>query len=116
MKTAPEQLAQVYKTLGEKNRLKTIKILSSQMEDAICVNDVSRMLGISQPSASQHLKILKIMDLIKESKEGSHVYYTLNLSKMYEYKKLIDDTFIKAFNKCLYDFKCSECPVGATCL
>jgi len=46
MKTAPEQLAQVYKTLGEKNRLKIIKILSSQMEDAICVNDVSRMLGI----------------------------------------------------------------------
>ena len=71
-----------------------MEILSSHSGEPICVNDVSRLLGISHSSASQHLKILKTMNCIRENKRGCHVYYDLNIKKMHEYKDLIDETFL----------------------
>jgi len=110
-----ERLASLYKTLGETNRLKILKILSSHMAESLCVGDVSGLLNISQPLASQHLKVLKTAGLIEENKKGSRVYYTVNMERMHEAKDLIDDTFIKAFKKCSHNLQCGDCPVKDTC-
>lgn len=94
MRTAPERLVRLYKMLGETTRQRILGILSSHSREPICVNDISRLLGISQSSASQHLRILKTMNCVREKKRGCHVFYALNVKKMHEYKELIDETFL----------------------
>jgi len=52
------------KALGDATRLKIIKILASHKDYRPCVNDLAKNLNITQPAASQHLKILKNVGLI----------------------------------------------------
>jgi ArsR family transcriptional regulator len=71
-----QDMAENLKLLGDKNRL-TILILLKEKE--MCVCDIVEFLETSQPNASQHLRKLKAAGLLKESKRGQWVYYSLNL-------------------------------------
>jgi DNA-binding transcriptional ArsR family regulator len=44
----------------------------------LCVSDIVDEVGLSQPTISHHLSILKNAGLVKARKEGKLVYYTLN--------------------------------------
>lgn len=85
------------------------------MNETLCVSDVAEKLGISQPAASQHIKVLKNVGILEENKKGFRVYYTIDNEVLMEYKKDIDELFLKAFEKCEYDFSCSDCPYGSDC-
>lgn len=75
-----KNLCKVFKALGEPTRLRIIKILSLQ---SMCVCELSEVLDMLQPRISQHLKILKEVELVKENKEGYWVYYTLDKEKFH---------------------------------
>lgn len=69
-----------FKALGEPTRLRIIKMLSVQ---SMCVCELSEVLDMLQPRVSQHLKILKEAELVKESKEGYWVYYSLDKERLH---------------------------------
>ncbi len=115
-KTLVGKTAWYLKAVAEEQRLKILKILASSMAESVCVTDVANILGISQPAATKHLKILENVDLLIRKRKGVNVYYSLNNAGLKELRDYIDRTFAKGFTKCPNKFKCDECPKGATCI
>lgn len=68
-------LAKVYKALGDESRLRIVEALAGRTH---CVCDLARALGISQPTLSHHLKILRETGLVKGEKEGQSIFCSLN--------------------------------------
>jgi ArsR family transcriptional regulator len=68
-------LADIYKLLGDKTRLTIMALLQVQ---ALCVRDLVDILQASQPSVSQHLAKLRNYGLVKESRKGPWVFYSVN--------------------------------------
>lgn len=68
-------LAELFKLFGDSTR---IKILYALLEaEELCVADVARLLGLTQPAISHQLRILKSGKLVKFRREGRTVYYSL---------------------------------------
>ncbi|MFD0711382.1 ArsR/SmtB family transcription factor [Paenibacillus sp. GCM10027626] len=71
-----EQVADVLKLLGDKNRLTIVALLN---EKELCVCEIVDILQTSQPNISQHMRKLKDGGLVKETKKGQWVYYSLHI-------------------------------------
>ena len=95
-----KKMAECFKALGDPTRLMIIKLLASNMKDKICVVDLAKILGITQPAASQHIKILRNVGLLEPKKEGYHVYYYINKDVLRKYKKDFNLLYDLAFQKC----------------
>ncbi len=65
----------VFKALGDKNRIRIIKMLESR---DLCVCEVREVLDLSNSTVSKHLSILCNADLITDFKDGKWVNYRLN--------------------------------------
>ena len=70
-----KKIAEFYKALGDETRLKIIQMLSEQ---EMCVCEIIDKLDMSQPAISHHLKILRQAGIVKDSREGKWIYYSLN--------------------------------------
>jgi len=70
-----EKLAEMLKALADPTRLKMLAIL--QHRDC-CVCEFVPVFTISQPAVSKHLSRLKTAGLVKESRKGQWVFYSLN--------------------------------------
>ena len=68
-------LAELFNVFGDSTR---IKILYSMFENELCVNDIARLLNLSQSSVSHQLRILKTSKLVKFRREGKSIYYSLD--------------------------------------
>lgn len=64
----------IMKALSDPNRLKIVKMLQHR---TLCVCEIQNALGISQPNASNHLKILEDAGLVESHKDGLWVNYHL---------------------------------------
>ncbi len=115
MKDRLKTMADLFKALSDKNRLVLIKLLASSPEETLCVTDIAKTLKISQPAASQHIKVLKNISILEENKKGFRVYYSINNDVLKVYKSGVDELFVKAFEKCPHDFACSECEFNNEC-
>ncbi|WP_206915768.1 ArsR/SmtB family transcription factor [Alicyclobacillus suci] len=76
-----EQLADVLKALGDTTRLKIVALLN--IRDC-CVCELVPLFGISQPAVSKHVSRLKSVGLVKETRKGMWVFYSLNKEKLKE--------------------------------
>ena len=65
----------IFKILGDTNRYRIFEMLGKQPN--ISVSDMAKVLRISVPLASQHLKILEQAEILKKEKVGQKVYYKL---------------------------------------
>lgn len=109
-------IANACKAFGDPQRLKILRILASRQAEALCVTDIAKILRISQPAISQHIKILKKTGVILSSKVGNRVHYGLDVHEMENYKAKFDAFFLKGFTPCPYNIsRCAECPKKETC-
>lgn len=69
--------AQVFKVLGDINRYRIFHILSNH--SGLSVSTVAKILDISLPLTSIHLKVLSSNKLIVKEKAGKNIYPKLNL-------------------------------------
>lgn len=109
MKDKMKMYADMFRAFGDQKRLKIIKMLASNMEETLCVSDVAKKLDITQPAASQHIRVLKNINLLNENRRGYRVFYSINIEVFKEYKNEIDKIFLDAFKKCPKDLRCEEC-------
>jgi len=58
------KMANIFKAFADPTRLRLIRLLASNMEEKLCVVDLAKKLGISQPAASQHIKVLKNINIL----------------------------------------------------
>jgi ArsR family transcriptional regulator len=63
------------KAMGHPTRL---RILSLLRESGSCVHDLEEKLGLRQSNVSQHLRILRDLDLVTVRRQGQSVCYSLN--------------------------------------
>ena len=68
-------LGDFFKILGDSTR---IKILSALFQSEMCVCDIAALLGMTQSAISHQLRVLKQGRLVKHTKEGKVVYYSLD--------------------------------------
>lgn len=63
------------KALADDTRQRILVMLA---EREMCVGDIVEVFGMSQPTISHHLSVLKQFKLVASRKEGKQVYYTIN--------------------------------------
>lgn len=108
-------MAPVFRAFGDLNRMKIIKILASNPENSLCVSDIAKMIGISQPATSQHIKVLSTSDILVSKRSQNRTYYSINSKQLREYNEIIDHMFRMAFVRCEYDGDCDNCPIRKDC-
>lgn len=69
-----KQSATYLKALGHVKRLEIVSLLHGH---ELTVNQVVQMTGLRQSAISQHLILLKQVGLVRQSKIGKEVYYSL---------------------------------------
>ncbi|MCK6578336.1 MAG: metalloregulator ArsR/SmtB family transcription factor [Anaerolineae bacterium] len=67
-------IARYFQALSDPTRVRMIRALADQEWS---VSDLTVALGMDQPAVSHQLKYLREMELVKWTKVGRHVYYTL---------------------------------------
>ena len=107
-----ENLIPLLKALGDDTRLRILLILSKR---DICAKGLSKHLGITPSSVSQHIKVLKDTGLIVGEKEGYFVRYHLNTACFEPLKTFIHamechDVFEHSPYQALVNLECaSQC-------
>ena len=110
-----ERFCAYSKAVGEQNRMKMIKILGSHEPETLNVSDIAGILGLSQPAATRHLKVLESVGLFDRKRIGANVYYSLNEDALNEYYELIGYAFAHSHTMCDYEYDCEHCPHSDTC-
>lgn len=68
-------LSELYKSLGDQTRLKILFALAS---NDMCVCDIAALLDMSQSAISHQLRVLRAARLVKHTRQGKVVYYSLD--------------------------------------
>lgn len=69
------------KALADETRQAILRLL---LQGEMCVSDIVDAFGLSQPTISHHLGILKNVGLVSSRKEGKQVYYAANQENVIE--------------------------------
>jgi ArsR family transcriptional regulator len=80
------ELVKVLKAVSDKNRLRIFKMLQHKK---MCVCELSAALGISAPSVSRHLSLMKDAGLIEDERDGIWTNYTLCRAKLNRYAPVL---------------------------
>jgi ArsR family transcriptional regulator len=85
-----EEQAALFSALADPTRLKLVKLLCRQRTpDALCVNAMAGLLGVSQSAVSQHLRVLRAVGLVKGERRGYHIHYFVNRKILKHYQELV---------------------------
>ena len=66
--------AEICSALGDPNRIMMLYVLAEQPHN---VSDLAAKVGVSQPAASRHLKLLRQRGLVNATRKGTSVEYDL---------------------------------------
>jgi ArsR family transcriptional regulator, arsenate/arsenite/antimonite-responsive transcriptional repressor len=72
-----EQLAKVFKALGDPTRVRLLSIIGAHADGEACVCDLTEPVALSQPTVSHHLKLLVEAGLVTREQRGRWAYYRL---------------------------------------
>jgi ArsR family transcriptional regulator len=75
------EMANFSRALSVEARVKIIDLLRN---GPLCVGALSHKLGISQSAVSQHLRILKDVELVRSVRKGLFLHYEINAKKISE--------------------------------
>ncbi len=67
--------AHFFNAIGDDHRQKILLLLRKNGE--MNVGAIDKAIGISQPTVSHHLKILHQAEIVKSTKKGKEVFYSL---------------------------------------
>jgi len=70
-----DELSEMFKALASPVRVRILFALSTE---ELCVCDLAHFLGLSVSAVSHHLRLLRILKLVKFQKKGLMVYYSLD--------------------------------------
>ncbi len=85
-----DRLAYLLKALAEPMRLRTVAVIVELGGADVCACEFPPRLGISQPTASHHLKRLTEAGLLKREQRGKWAYFSLVPERFDEVRSLLD--------------------------
>lgn len=68
---------------------KRVLILYALEECTLCVNELAEALGVSQPTVSRHLRVLRDRGLVSTERRGTSIYYSLADHRLVEAMDLL---------------------------
>lgn len=68
------EAASIYSLLSDSTRLRILYLLKGR---EVCVLNISKVINMSSPAISHHLKTLKQMKVITSKRIGQRVHYTI---------------------------------------
>jgi DNA-binding transcriptional ArsR family regulator len=95
------EMAEILKAVGHPARIAILKLLSNMMSCAC--GEIVELLPLAQSTVSRHLAELKKVDLIKGSRNGNTISYSLNpetWKKVKNFIKLISKPDGRPFDCC----------------
>lgn len=85
------KLVRMLKSLGDENRFQIIRLL---LENDLCVGALARILNISKPAVSQHLKILREAGLVRGEKIGYWTHYRVEKELLLEAARHLQELIV----------------------
>ena len=74
-----KEQAELFAALSDPTRLRLLQFLCHQNPPGCrCVNNLSHLLGISQPAVSQHMRVLKSVGLVTGERRGFRMHYQID--------------------------------------
>ncbi len=70
-----DDLANIYAALGDSSRLCIVTYL---LDKEANVSEITKEVSLSQPLVSHHLRLLRSLRILKSTKKGQCVYYSIN--------------------------------------
>ena len=89
-------MADIFDVIADGTRREILQILlsrSSSGDGGTSVSQIVHELGVSQPTVSKHLKVLREADLVTVREEGQHRYYSLQSTPL----ETVDDWLVPFF-------------------
>jgi DNA-binding transcriptional ArsR family regulator len=74
-------MADIFDVIADRTRRDILQVLldrSALGENGTSVSHIVNELGVSQPTVSKHLKVLRESELVSVREEGQHRYYSLS--------------------------------------
>jgi len=87
-----ERSAEILRALAHPLRLKILGFIDKNKR--INVNKIYNTLKLEQSITSQHLRILRKVDLVKTKREGKFIFYSINYDRAKKVNKLTN-SFLK---------------------
>lgn len=84
-------LALRFKALGDPARLRLLSLIAAQESGTACVCDLTAPLGLSQPTVSHHLKVLREAGLVTSKRRGTWVHYSLVRGTLSDLAEVLSD-------------------------
>jgi len=69
-----EKQSRIFKALADETRLKILNLLKAR---EMCVCEIMIALGLTQPTASYHLRMLESVELVEDLRKGKWVFYKI---------------------------------------
>jgi ArsR family transcriptional regulator, arsenate/arsenite/antimonite-responsive transcriptional repressor len=76
---AAEQLARVFKALGDPTRVRLLSLIAAADGGEACICDLTAPVALSQPTVSHHMKQLVDAGLVTREQRGKWAYYRVVL-------------------------------------
>lgn len=76
-KERAEELATVFKALGDPTRVRLLQYLAESESGTACACHLPKALGITQPTLSFHMRKLHEAGLVERDRRGRWVHYTV---------------------------------------
>ena len=70
-----EQVAPLLKALADPVRLRLVSMVAAHEDGEACVCDLTEPLGLTQPTVSHHLKVLREAGIVGSERRGLWAYY-----------------------------------------
>jgi DNA-binding transcriptional ArsR family regulator len=90
-------MADIFDVIADGTRRDILQLLldrSTRGDNGTSVSQIVHELGVSQPTVSKHLKVLRDAELVSVREEGQHRYYSLATAPLDE----VDDWLVPFFS------------------
>lgn len=75
--THAEHVASVLKALADPSRLRILAMVSGAESGEACICDLTEPLGLSQPTVSHHMRILREAGVVESERRGKWVHFRI---------------------------------------
>lgn len=89
-------MADIFDVIADRTRRDILQLLLDRSlagQDGTSVSHIVQTLGVSQPTVSKHLKVLRDVELVSVREEGQHRYYSIQTTPLDE----VDDWLVPFF-------------------
>ncbi|GGH50062.1 ArsR/SmtB family transcription factor [Microbacterium album] len=89
-------MADIFDVIADGTRREILQLLlrrSSETDTGTSVSQIVAALGVSQPTVSKHLKVLREAELVSVREEGQHRFYSLSPEPLEQ----VDDWLVPFF-------------------